>query len=50
MFRYITDLMMRLLSKLIRLASNKVYYFSETLIKVRILCIPLYTLNLSSEL
>ena len=30
----ITDLMMRLLPKLIRLASNKVYYFLKNLIKV----------------
>ena len=32
----ITDLMMRLLPKLIRLASNKVYYFLKNLIKVHV--------------
>ena len=34
MFSYVTDLMMRLLSKLIRLASKNVYYFSKILNKV----------------
>ena len=46
MFSNIIDLMTRLLSKLIRLASKKVYYYLKTLNKVYVLCIPLYTLNI----
>ena len=41
----ITDSMVRLLSKLIRLGSNKVYYFHQS-----ILHIPPFTLNSSSVL
>ena len=39
--------MMGLLSKLIRLASNKVYYFSKNLIKVYFIS---YTLDSSSDI
>ena len=40
MFSCIADIMMRLLSKLIRLASKKVYYFSKILDRVYFIAIP----------